>query len=99
VCLARALLRDTPVLLLDEPGEHLDTPTADALLADALAAAGPRAVTVVSHRLAALVDVDEILVVADGRVVERGSHADLLAADGWYAMTWRDERAADDAVG
>jgi thiol reductant ABC exporter CydC subunit len=95
VCLARALLRPAPILLLDEPAEHLDVATADLLLADALAAADDRAVVVVSHRLRGLAGMDEVLVIDDGRIVERGSPADLLAAGGWYSQRWQDERLTD----
>jgi thiol reductant ABC exporter CydC subunit len=91
VCLARALLRPVPILLLDEPAEHLDGATADALLADALAAAADRAVLVVSHRLHGLGDLDEILVMDEGQVVERGTPAALVAAGGWYSQRWHEE--------
>ena len=90
--LARALLADFPLLILDEPAEHLDTPTGDAILADLLALPGPRATLLITHRLAGLQEVDEVLVMDSGRIVERGTHAELLAAGNGYASSWRQER-------
>ena len=95
LALARALLADFPVLILDEPGEHLDTATADALLADLLDATPAQAVLVITHRLAGLDDVDEVLVLERGRVVQRGAHAELLARGGAYAEMWRREQGSD----
>ncbi|MFF3334227.1 thiol reductant ABC exporter subunit CydD [Streptomyces sp. NPDC002888] len=82
LALARALLADFPVLVLDEPAEHLDLPTADALTADLLAATEGRTTLLITHRLAGLEAVDEVIVLDEGRVVQRGSHAELAAADG-----------------
>jgi ATP-binding cassette subfamily C protein CydCD len=94
IALARALLADRPVLLLDEPTEHLDLATADALAAELLAATAGRTTLLVTHRLATLGDVDEIVVLDGGRVVERGTHARLLAACGPYRRMWDLERDA-----
>ncbi|MFC3573428.1 thiol reductant ABC exporter subunit CydD [Streptomyces yaanensis] len=82
LALARALLADFPVLVLDEPAEHLDLPTADALTADLLAATEGRTTLLITHRLAGLEAVDEIVVLAEGRVVQRGSYAELTAVEG-----------------
>ncbi|MER6026366.1 thiol reductant ABC exporter subunit CydD [Streptomyces sp. NPDC001851] len=82
LALARALLADFPVLVLDEPAEHLDLPTADALTADLLAATQGRTTLLITHRLAGLEAVDEVIVLDAGRVVQRGTYAQLLAADG-----------------
>ncbi len=89
---ARALLADFPLLILDEPGEHLDTPTADAIVADLLSLSRPRATLLITHRLSGLQDVEEVLVMERGRIVERGTHAELLAAGNAYAALWRQER-------
>jgi thiol reductant ABC exporter CydC subunit len=94
---ARALLADFPVLVLDEPGEHLDTATADALVADLLAADPGQAILLITHRLAGLEAVDEVIVLDAGRVLERGTHAELLAGDGAYAEMWRRESGSESA--
>ncbi|MBK6041535.1 thiol reductant ABC exporter subunit CydD [Streptomyces sp. MBT55] len=82
LALARALLADFPVLVLDEPAEHLDLPTADALTADLLAATRGRATVLITHRLTGLEAVDEVLVLDAGRVVQRGPYAELAAEEG-----------------
>ncbi|MFK4099604.1 thiol reductant ABC exporter subunit CydD [Streptomyces sp. NPDC019531] len=82
LALARALLADFPVLVLDEPAEHLDLPTADALTADLLAATEGRTTLLITHRLAGLDSVDEVVVLDGGRVVQRGSYTELVAVEG-----------------
>jgi thiol reductant ABC exporter CydC subunit len=91
LAIARALLADFPVLILDEPGEHLDAPTADAIVADVLAGPGERGTLLITHRLAGLEEMDEVLVLDRGRVVERGFHTELLALGGRYAALWQNE--------
>jgi ABC-type multidrug transport system fused ATPase/permease subunit len=93
LAIARALLADFPILVLDEPGEHLDTMTADAIVADLLAGADEKATLLITHRLVGLEETDEVLVLERGRVVERGSHAELLALGGRYAALWQSENA------
>lgn len=95
LALARALLADFPVLVLDGPAEHLDLATADALTADLLAATEGRATILITHRLAGLEAVDEILVLDAGRFVQRGSHAELALADGPFRAMLETERTAD----
>ncbi|WP_326698697.1 thiol reductant ABC exporter subunit CydD [Streptomyces sp. NBC_01754] len=82
LALARALLAGFPVLVLDEPAEHLDLATADALTADLLDATQGRTTVLITHRLAGLDAVDEILVLDGGRIVQRGTYAELVTADG-----------------
>ncbi|MGW1556569.1 thiol reductant ABC exporter subunit CydD [Streptomyces sp. NPDC002144] len=82
LALARALLADFPVLVLDEPAEHLDLTTADALTADLLAATEGRTTLLITHRLAGLEAVDEVVVLDGGRVVQRGTYAELAAVPG-----------------
>ncbi|MER6467149.1 thiol reductant ABC exporter subunit CydD [Streptomyces collinus] len=99
LALARALLADFPVLVLDEPAEHLDLPTADALTADLLAATEGRTTLLITHRLAGLEAVDEVVVLDAGRVVQRGPYAELAVADGPLRTMARRERAAESLVG
>jgi thiol reductant ABC exporter CydC subunit len=92
LAIARAALAGFPLLVLDEPGEHLDTQTADAIVADLLAGTPELATVLITHRLAALTNVDEVLVLADGRVQERGTHAELLDRGALFSALWQHER-------
>lgn len=92
LALARALLFDPPVLLLDEPAEALDEETADLLMADLLDATRGRTTLLVTHRLRGLEQVDEIVVLDGGRVIQRGTHAELVADPGYYRDLWEAER-------
>jgi ATP-binding cassette, subfamily C, bacterial CydC len=83
--IARALLVDAPILILDEPTEGLDTVTEQALLQTIMQLMRDRSVLLITHRLSALVDlVDEVLVLQDGRIVQRGTARALLATAGPY---------------
>ncbi|MEV0659846.1 thiol reductant ABC exporter subunit CydC [Actinomadura luteofluorescens] len=93
IALARALLADFPILLLDEPAEHLDIATADELTADLLTATEGRTTLLVTHRLAGLDAVDEIIVLDEGRVADRGTHTDLVSRPGPYRALWQREQA------
>ncbi|MCX5554651.1 thiol reductant ABC exporter subunit CydD [Streptomyces sp. NBC_00038] len=95
LALARALLADLPVLVLDEPAEHLDLPTADALTADLLRAARGRATVLITHRLNGLEDADEVLVLDRGHVVQRGGWAELVEVEGPLRHMWRREHEAE----
>ncbi|MFF5014150.1 thiol reductant ABC exporter subunit CydD [Streptomyces sp. NPDC001165] len=99
LALARALLADFPVLVLDEPAEHLDLPTADALTADLLAATEGRTTLLITHRLAGLDAVDEVVVLDAGRVVQRGRYAELAAVEGPLREMVLRETAAESLVG
>ncbi|MFD7027632.1 thiol reductant ABC exporter subunit CydD [Streptomyces sp. NPDC059917] len=95
LALARALLADFPVLVLDEPAEHLDVVTADALTEDLLHATEGRTTVLITHRLAGLDAVDEILVLDGGRVVQRGPYAELVAVPGPLRRMVEREREGD----
>ena len=89
VAIARALLADAPLLLLDDALSAVDTETEARILAHLRQARVGRTVIIASHRLSAVADADETLVLREGRVIEQGSHAALLAGNGWYARQWR----------
>ncbi|MFI6795806.1 thiol reductant ABC exporter subunit CydC [Streptosporangium canum] len=91
LALARALLNDPPVLLLDEPAEALDEETADALMADLLDATHGHTTLLVTHRLRGLERVDEIVVLENGSVIQRGTHGELVDTPGYYRDLWRSE--------
>ncbi len=88
VAIARTILKDPAILILDEATSALDSGT-EAEIQDSLRAVGRgRTTLVIAHRLSTIVDADEILVMAEGRIVERGTHAALLARAGRYAEMW-----------
>lgn len=89
LAIARAILKDAPLLLLDEPTANLDALAEQEVLASIRALAAGRTTLLVTHRLAGLEAAREILVLDGGRVVQRGTHANLLQADGPYLRMWR----------
>ena len=92
VAIARALLTDSPLLLLDDALSAVDTDIETRILQhlQVLRSQQPeRSAIIVSHRLSAVMEADQILVLRGGRITERGNHAELLALGGWYATQWR----------
>ena len=88
VAIARTLLKNPPILILDEATSALDSAT-EAGIQEALETAEKgRTSLIIAHRLSTIVDADQIIVVREGKVIERGVHADLLAAGGLYAELW-----------
>jgi ATP-binding cassette subfamily B protein len=97
VAIARTILKGPPILLLDEATSALDSHT-EMEIQDALDRASEgRTTLVIAHRLSTIVDADEILVLDDGRIVERGTHSQLLASNGLYASMWNRQREAEAA--
>ncbi|HNV71694.1 MAG TPA: ABC transporter ATP-binding protein, partial [Candidatus Ozemobacteraceae bacterium] len=90
--LARAIARDPRVLLLDDCVSAVDTDTEDRILAELRQVMRDRTSIIVSHRLVSVQQADLILFFDQGRVVERGTHAELLAAGGRYARMWEKQR-------
>jgi len=97
VAIARTILKGPPILVLDEATSALDSYT-EREIQDALdRAARGRTTLVIAHRLSTVVHADEIIVLDEGRVVERGSHAELLGRGGLYAGMWNRQREAEEA--
>ena len=102
VAIARTLLKDPPVLIFDEATSALDSANERAIQTELQSAARNKTALVIAHRLSTVVDAHEILVMEAGRIVERGTHAALLARNGRYAEMWQLQQSAaeveDEAV-
>ena len=98
VAIARALLKNPPIMIFDEATSALDSKTEKAIQGSIDAAARGRTTLIIAHRLSTVMNADEILVIDQGRIVERGRHAELLARQGLYARMWalqKEDREAD----
>ena len=98
VAIARTLLKNPPIVIFDEATSALDSANERAIQAELQTAAHNKTTLVIAHRLSTVVDAHEILVLEDGRIVERGAHAELLAMDGRYAEMWALQQSAEDSV-
>ena len=94
VAIARTILKDPRILILDEATSALDTRTEQEIQAALRLVSANRTTLVIAHRLSTVVEADEIIVLQDGRIAERGTHAALIAADGLYAEMWRRQSEA-----
>lgn len=89
VAIARALLKNPAILIFDEATSALDSATERAIQSQLEEASRGRTTLIIAHRLSTVMHADQILVLGDGAIIERGTHAELLAADGTYASMWR----------
>jgi thiol reductant ABC exporter CydC subunit len=96
LALARLLLANRPLVILDEPTEHLDGQTADALAATLDSALRGSTRLLITHRLSGLEDFDRIVELQQGAVVAQGTHGQLLSLEGWYAQQWQLEQERHD---
>ncbi len=97
VGIARTLLKNPPILLLDEATSALDTQTEMEIQAELRGLAQGRTVITIAHRLSTIADADVIVVLEDGKIVEQGTHDELLAAAGRYAQLWNRQSEEEDA--
>jgi ATP-binding cassette subfamily B protein len=93
VAIARTLLKNPPILVLDEATSALDSRTEQAIQETLDRVAESRTTIMIAHRLSTIVDADQIMVLDEGRVVERGTHDELLELDGLYAELWQRQAA------
>ena len=99
VAIARTLLKNPPLLIFDEATSALDSANERAIQAELRSAARDKTALVIAHRLSTVVDAHEIIVLEQGQIVERGSHAELLARNGRYAQMWAlQQSGAEEAV-
>jgi len=98
VAIARTLLKNPPILIFDEATSALDSANERAIQAELRSAARGKTALVIAHRLSTVVDAHEIVVLDQGRVVERGAHAELLACGGRYAQMWRLQQSGDNSA-
>jgi thiol reductant ABC exporter CydC subunit len=95
VAIARALLKAAPILILDEPTANLDALTENQILRSLYMLMEGKSTLIITHRLVGLEEVDEILVLHDGKVVERGHHSDLIKKRGFYQRMWELQTQTD----
>lgn len=98
VAIARALLKNPPILIFDEATSALDSKTEQAIQGQLEQVARGHTTLIIAHRLSTIMDADQILVMDAGRIIERGSHSELLALDGAYAQMWALQAQEEDGT-
>ena len=93
--IARTLLKDPPILIFDEATTALDSANERAIQAELKGVARNKTALVIAHRLSTVVDAHQILVMEAGRIIERGTHQELLALGGRYADMWALQQSAE----
>jgi ATP-binding cassette, subfamily B, heavy metal transporter len=88
IAIARVLLKNSPILIFDEATSALDSHSEAAIVDAMRTVAAGRTTLVIAHRLSTVVDADKIIVLDQGRVIEEGSHTELIAQQGRYAQMW-----------
>jgi ABC-type transport system involved in Fe-S cluster assembly fused permease/ATPase subunit len=98
VAIARTLLKNPPIMIFDEATSALDSANERAIQAELQSAARNRTALVIAHRLSTVVDAHQILVMEEGRIVERGTHAELIVRGGRYFEMWQLQQSSSEAV-
>ncbi|MEF8792817.1 MAG: ABC transporter ATP-binding protein/permease [Thiohalorhabdus sp.] len=98
VAIARAVLKNAPIMVFDEATSSLDTHAEQGILTALREAAADHTTLAIAHRLSTIVDADRILVMADGEIIESGTHRELVAAGGEYARLWRTQQEEEEAL-
>ena len=89
IAIARVILKDAPILIMDEATSSLDSEVEAAIQTSLDTLMAGKTVIAIAHRLSTIARMDRLVVVDHGRIVEQGTHAELLRADGHYAALWR----------
>jgi ATP-binding cassette subfamily B protein len=92
VAIARTILKDPPILILDEATSALDTATERDIQSALRSVSENRTTLIIAHRLSTVVEADDIIVLAQGRILERGTHSALLNQNGAYAAMWASQQ-------
>ena len=98
VAIARTLLKNPPILVFDEATSALDSETEKAIQAELAAIAANRTTLIIAHRLSTIIDADQIVVMEQGRIVERGAFRELVERDGRFAEMWRLQLQEEEAA-